>query len=132
MKKRSELFMAAAAPIVCLGIFLSKDVWIGISRKFPKCAYHLFTGRYCPGCGNTRSVIALLHGDILGSIQNNIAPIIIALVLVLLYVELIFRLCGKEVKILPRKSIFWWIFGGCMLLYYVVRNFVDVMAPVDI
>lgn len=28
----------------------------------PPCAIHQFTGYYCPGCGATRSMLALLHG----------------------------------------------------------------------
>lgn len=39
----------------------------GFSRnlRIPPCLFHLLTGYYCPGCGGTRAVKALLHGRIL-------------------------------------------------------------------
>ena len=35
--------------------------------RFPPCLFHLATGYYCPGCGGTRAITALLHGQILNS-----------------------------------------------------------------
>lgn len=40
---------------------------ISISEIIPECVFHAATGYYCPGCGGTRAVIALLHGDLLTS-----------------------------------------------------------------
>lgn len=34
-----------------------------IRFALPPCIIHKLTGYYCPGCGATRSTIALLHGD---------------------------------------------------------------------
>ena len=35
--------------------------------RFPPCLFHLATGYYCPGCGGTRAITSLLHGQILNS-----------------------------------------------------------------
>ena len=38
------------------------------SIPFPPCAFHSLTGYYCPGCGGTRSLIALLEGKVILSL----------------------------------------------------------------
>ena len=62
------LVLGAAACIVLLiappGSTLGK--WL------PKCMFHQLTGLYCPGCGATRALSALLHGDVLVSLHNNL------------------------------------------------------------
>lgn len=38
---------------------------------FPPCMFHAFTGLYCIGCGLTRGLHALVHGDIAGAFAMN-------------------------------------------------------------
>lgn len=42
-----------------------------IIRQGIPCLFHLLTGLYCPGCGGTRAVWYLLHGQILKSLQYH-------------------------------------------------------------
>ena len=44
----------------------------GKSMWMPECLLHRATGVYCPGCGNTRALHALVHGDLPASLSNNI------------------------------------------------------------
>jgi hypothetical protein len=41
------------------------------SRFAPPCVFHKVTGLHCPGCGATRAVYALLHGDPADAVRKN-------------------------------------------------------------
>ena len=36
-----------------------------------RCPFLAVTGHYCPGCGGTRAILALLHGDVAAAWHNN-------------------------------------------------------------
>jgi len=38
---------------------------------YPICQFHRLTGLNCPGCGMTRALYALLHGDIATALRDN-------------------------------------------------------------
>ena len=42
------------------------------AKWLPKCMFHQLTGLYCPGCGATRALSAMLHGDMKASLHNNL------------------------------------------------------------
>lgn len=42
-----------------------------VPGAFPQCLFHQATGLHCPGCGSTRAVHALLHGDFGAALGMN-------------------------------------------------------------
>ena len=42
------------------------------AKWLPKCMVYQWTGLYCPGCGCTRALSTLLHGDLKASLHNNL------------------------------------------------------------
>ncbi|HJO09189.1 MAG TPA: DUF2752 domain-containing protein [Verrucomicrobiota bacterium] len=38
---------------------------------FPKCAFHVATGYSCPGCGSSRAIYQLTHGNVLEAVRLN-------------------------------------------------------------
>jgi hypothetical protein len=45
----------------------------------PGCTFHRMTGWWCPGCGLTRGVHHLLHGDIARAVGSNVfTPLVVA------------------------------------------------------
>ncbi|MDE7206544.1 MAG: DUF2752 domain-containing protein [Lachnospiraceae bacterium] len=44
---------------------------IPVADMLPTCSFYTATGYYCPGCGGTRAVMALLHGEIIKSLYYH-------------------------------------------------------------
>ena len=40
-------------------------------RFYPPCPFHKLTGLYCPGCGSTRAMHQLLHGNVAAAFDLN-------------------------------------------------------------
>ncbi len=115
------LYLSAPFFLAGLAFFLRKPL-LALSQWSPPCPFHTLTGWYCPGCGNTRSVRALLNGDLLLSLRYNAAPLLVLLGLLLLYAEGAAALFGRPRKLLPRTAKFWVPFGVLAAIYWVVRN----------
>ncbi|MBP5580964.1 MAG: DUF2752 domain-containing protein, partial [Ruminococcus sp.] len=62
MPKRIRILFAAGLPVAAVIVFALRDPLISLKRLFPECSFYRLTGFWCTGCGNTRSVEALLHG----------------------------------------------------------------------
>jgi len=43
----------------------------GTHRFYPVCMFHQLTGLNCPGCGSTRALYALLHGNLPLALKDN-------------------------------------------------------------
>lgn len=54
-----------------------------ILQILPPCLFHRLTGLYCPGCGGTRSIYALLTGQLLQSFYYH--PIVLYTVVCFLW-----------------------------------------------
>lgn len=84
----------------------------GSSRWLPPCIFHKLTGLHCPGCGNTRALHALVHGDLRASLAYN--PLLIPALLLFL-----FLLC------FPRLACKRWLCLGVaivVVLFFIARN----------
>ncbi len=60
--------------LICICLFLAvvnaaSGQWL--LHYLPPCVFHTLTGYYCPGCGGSRAVTALLHGHLLRSLYYH-------------------------------------------------------------
>lgn len=86
------------------------------------CIFHTVTGYYCPGCGATRALIALLDGHLVESVKYNPIILLAALVWLAWFLEELLRLAGRAKKIIPRSGGFWIAVLGMFFCYGVLRN----------
>jgi len=90
--------------------------WLHNFITFPPCLLYEHLGIYCPGCGGTRSVWALLSGDVFLSVYYH--PIVLYCVLIIgtyLILQTIDRLRGKKEYTMPFSVSFVYI-GIALLL----------------
>jgi hypothetical protein len=66
------------AGVVSAAIAAGAGVWLlrtydpnVAGNPFPPCMFHSVTGLYCIGCGLTRALHALVHGDLAGALSMN-------------------------------------------------------------
>jgi hypothetical protein len=67
-RRLAMLVCGALAALVAVVVFFFDP---SKNRFYPVCQFHRFTGLECPGCGATRAVYALLHGDFPAALHNN-------------------------------------------------------------
>lgn len=130
--KNNNLHKAAAIlpPVLLAAAFFMRNTLVSVGNMLPRCLIFFFTGYYCPGCGNTRSVIHLLRGELLLSLRCNPTPLILIIIGIILYAELLFKLSGKNIILLPRKLPFWLGLIALFMVWCVLRNFIYILSPI--
>lgn len=132
MKEREKRMTAGTLviifPVVFLLLFLKRAFFIRLSGLFPVCPFYKRTGFLCPACGNTRSVRALLNGNLLESVGYNVTPFLLITFIVMLYIELAAYTFGARLYIIPRRYWFLTVFMILLILYYILRNFVPFLT----
>jgi hypothetical protein len=117
--------------VICC-ILLRDTAYYIAENLLPECESYSNLGIYCPGCGLTRCILAIMSGDLWLAFRNNAVIFCLFTFVALLYAEAVFLSFGKDVHLLPRKAWFFIAFGVCAVLYLVLRNFVPILEPVPI
>jgi hypothetical protein len=66
-------FFAGAVSAFAIGGALAFIYFFNPSTHgfYPRCQFHQLTGLNCPGCGSTRALYALLHGQLQSALRDN-------------------------------------------------------------
>ena len=108
------------------------DFILYLSTFIPDCPFYIMTGKYCPGCGNTRSLVALFQGNVLASLRYNISIVFLCLLGLAFCVEKALCLFDLHIKLFPRSNAFLFTTIGIFLAYFVIRNFIPYLTPISI
>jgi hypothetical protein len=95
----------------------------GRTGLFLNCPFRLLTGFNCPGCGTTRGIHRLLHGDISGAFQFN--PLMMLVLPILFFVLVrhtidVFRHQPLRSNRLSPGYI--WVFFVVVMTFWIFRN----------
>ncbi len=88
MSKKLKIALCGAGGAAAAGLAVLLYCFPPTQYRFwPPCIFHEVTGLYCPGCGNTRALAALLHGDFAESFSQNILfiPAVLTIVCLLIW-----------------------------------------------
>lgn len=125
-KEHRNLYWTGWAIFICVGMLLLYSVITGFrftDYQLP-CIFNRLTGLYCPGCGGTRAVLALLHGRLLQSIAYH--PIVAYAAGVYFWYMLThtIEILSKDRYAVGMKyrDIYLYIGLGIMLLHFILRN----------
>ncbi len=135
------LAAAAAAALVSLVWAFAPASLKAWRQEWSFCALYRYTGFYCPGCGGSRALSALLHGNILASIlYHPLVPFLAALYLAYMATHLaaavsarIRRGSGKE----PYRGLAWrdgYLYAALLILAasFILKNLVRLVTGTDV
>jgi hypothetical protein len=132
MKSKSSnyyKYFTVMIPVIILILYINRVFFINAVSSLPPCPIHTYLHIYCPACGNTRCVKALLHGSLLTALRYNITPLLLGIILLFAYIELAFFSFGKPIRILPRRLSVYIILIAFLFLYYILRNCIPYLTP---
>jgi len=95
----------------------------GKSGFFPGCPFRALTGFTCPGCGSTRGLHRLLHGDVIAAFEFN--PLMILSLPVLFYALVRYTSAAwgdRPLKWNQPDVKYLWVLLAVVLSFWVFRN----------
>ena len=125
MKKATDEQIYPACLIACallLAAFLAWYCLLGQPALAP-CWFYTRWHAYCPGCGGTRALTALLQGNFLQSLYYHPAVLFTVLsVGAYLLSQTLWRLRGRRGFVLRYDDRWLWTLAGVLMLHCCVRN----------
>lgn len=127
---------------VCLGLlavlgilcFVCNIYDIRLAGNLPgRCILHEMTGYYCPGCGGTRAVDALMHGKIIRSFLYH--PVVVYTAAILLFYALshtVSIISKGKVKAMLFRPLYLYLMIAIILIQWVIKNAVYFFAGIQV
>lgn len=115
---------ATVLVLIVVGIAFSSLLVADPNSKdsiFPPCLFKALTGLFCPGCGATRAMHALLHGDLRAALRMN-SLLVLALPLLPLLALSNFNVALDRLPLVLRRLTDARPWAGTVIAYFALRN----------
>lgn len=135
-KEETALFVTGWSLVFVAGtlFLLYKLLPLPYDKLMVPCIFYSAFGLYCPGCGGTRAVFALLHGQILTSFICH--PLVLYTAVLggwFLISQSIERISRHRVKIGMRyRDGYIWAALGIVIVHFIVRNLLLIVWDIDL
>ena len=127
MKFREILNKRLTALLIWLSIAIGATYLFifepGRTGFFPACPFRLVTGFACPGCGSTRGLHRLVHGDVIGAFEFN--PLMVLSLPFLLYALVRYTAAAVSGRPLQKHFLspkYIWMLFAVIMSFWVFRN----------
>ena len=128
---RIYLLIHAVLLVAVLLFPLYRYVAEGITSVLSGCFLHDRLFLYCPLCGGTRAVAALLRLDLFGAFRYNAFVTLVLFLAIVLDLWALVRLLKGRSRLLPLPGWFWIFLSVAMVLYAVLRNDLMITHGID-
>lgn len=118
--------LAAAAPLIAGTAYIATHN-PHVPGSTYVCPLFAATGLLCPGCGGTRAVYDLAHGDVLGALQMHPLFTLAVPVVAVVWFRWLLRGQGVTLKEWPFPTWLAFVIPGVLVAFSVLRN----IAPFD-
>ena len=117
--------------IIFIIVLIVMAILVLLERIAIPCIFNKVTGLYCPGCGITRAIRALVKGDIRASFRNNI--LLYTVFPVIFILEIIKKRYRKSEKFKKVYKIIIIILLVFVIIFGVLRNIpgFEYLAPIE-
>jgi len=117
----------ALQPLGVAAIAAAGCAYVGLmnpneSSAYPQCPLRAVTGWDCPGCGLTRSVYALMHGDAWQAIDHNVLAIVLLPLAILAFARWTATRVGYSTPRIPRWRPWMSVVAGVAVISFLVAR----------
>ncbi|MBR3895054.1 MAG: DUF2752 domain-containing protein [Clostridia bacterium] len=132
-RRSAKNFLLFHALVLCLLLLfpLYRAVAAHMTQFMAGCMVHDYFFVYCPLCGGTRALEALLHFDLLAAFRFNFFVAFVAVLAAVLDVIALIRLLRGKERLLILPGWGWIALAVFMILYAVLRNYLMIAHGYD-
>lgn len=133
--KRKEGKIWIAVHLCLLFAALSFPLYRYVTQTLPSfftgCLLHDHLFLYCPLCGGTRAVEALLHGRLVEAFSQNAYVVLLILVALILDAVALVRLAKGKETVLRLPGYFWILLAVIFVAWWILRNVLLIVFLID-